>query len=197
MEVFHKIINPEHWILSYGFTEKIKTVIGLPCQYEICVESKSKLFNVWVGVDFKKRLVHIYREYECGGEVNRKTYDFSTVDVDEEYDFMIELDTIVSNYVNDTWEDQLVEKYYRVSDIKEIIKKLAREPYYQHDGESFYNGVCAVDGELMFIESVEFEEPKKCTKGLHLGHNYYCSNCGQLAPIYNYCAYCGAKVQEG
>ena len=104
MEVFHKV-NPEHWILSYGFNEKIKTVIGLPCQYEICVESKSKLFNVWVGIDFKKRLVHIYREYECGGEINRKTYDFSTVDMDEEYDFMIELDTIVSSYVNDIWED--------------------------------------------------------------------------------------------
>lgn len=104
MEVFRKI-NPEHWILSYGFNEKTKTVIGLPCQYEICVESKSKLFNVWVGVDFKKRLVHIYREYNCGGKVNEKTYDFSTVDVDEESDFMRELDTIVKTYVNDIWED--------------------------------------------------------------------------------------------
>ena len=37
---------------------------------------------------------------------------------------------------------------------------------------------------------------KFCTKGLHLGHNYYCSNCGQLAPMYNYCANCGAKVVE-
>ena len=100
MEVFHKV-NPEHWILSYGFNEKSKTVIGLPCQYEICVESKSKLFNVWVAVDFNKRLVHIYREYNCGGEVNIKTYDFSNVDVDEEYDFMIELDTIVNDYVED------------------------------------------------------------------------------------------------
>jgi hypothetical protein len=104
MEVFHKV-NPEHWILSYGFSEKSKTVIGLPCQYEICIESKSKLFNVRVGVDFKKRLVHIYREYNCGGEVNRKTYDFSTVDVDEESDFMKELDAIVNIYVDDIWED--------------------------------------------------------------------------------------------
>jgi hypothetical protein len=37
---------------------------------------------------------------------------------------------------------------------------------------------------------------KFCTKGLHLGHNYYCSNCGQLAPIHNYCANCGAKVRK-
>jgi hypothetical protein len=37
---------------------------------------------------------------------------------------------------------------------------------------------------------------KTCTKGLYLGHNYYCSSCGQLTSIYNYCAYCGAKVKE-
>lgn len=56
-----------------------------------------------------------------------------------------------------------MEKYYRVSDVKEIIKKLAREPYYQHDGESFYNGVCAVDGELNCLEAVEadIDELKK------------------------------------
>ena len=105
MEVFHKKTNPEHWILSYGFNEKIKTFIGLPCQYEICVESKSKLFNVWVGVDFKRQLIHIYREYECGGEVNRKTYDFSNVDIEDEYTFMTELDAVVHNYVEDIWED--------------------------------------------------------------------------------------------
>jgi hypothetical protein len=52
-----------------------------------------------------------------------------------------------------------MEKYYRVSDVKEIIKKLAREPYYQHDGESFYNGVCAVESELMCLEAVMLEEP--------------------------------------
>lgn len=104
MKVFYKI-NPEHWILSYGFEEKPKTVVGIPCQYEICIESNSKIFNVWVGIDFKKRLVHIYREYNCGGEVNRKTYDFGTIDVEEESDFMRELDTIVSLYVNDIWED--------------------------------------------------------------------------------------------
>ena len=100
MEVFHKI-NPEHWILSYGFEEKPKTVVGIPCQYETCVKSKSGLYHIWVGVDFNKQLVHIYQEYNCGGEVSRKTFDFSYVDVDEEYDFMIELDTIVSGYVED------------------------------------------------------------------------------------------------
>jgi hypothetical protein len=38
-----------------------------------------------------------------------------------------------------------MEKYYKVSDVNEILNKLAKEPYYQHDGEDFYNGVCAVE----------------------------------------------------
>lgn len=56
-----------------------------------------------------------------------------------------------------------MEKYYRVSDVNEILNKLAKEPAYYHDGESFYNGVCAVEGELMCLEPVEadIDELKK------------------------------------
>ncbi len=87
-----------------------------------------------------------------------------------------------------------MEKYYRVSDVNEILNKLAKEPAYYHEGEGFYHGVCAVEGELMCLDSVELEEPKQTTKGLHLGHQYYCSNCGVLTYMHNYCASCGAKV---
>ena len=31
-----------------------------------------------------------------------------------------------------------MEKYYRVNDVKAVLKKLAKEPAYQHDGEDFY-----------------------------------------------------------
>jgi hypothetical protein len=48
-----------------------------------------------------------------------------------------------------------MEKYYRVSDVNEILNKLAKEPAYYHEGEDFYNGVCAVEGELMCLEPVE------------------------------------------
>ena len=56
-----------------------------------------------------------------------------------------------------------MEKYYRVSDINEILNKLAKEPAYCHEGEDFYNGVCAVEGELMCLEPVEadIDELKK------------------------------------
>lgn len=87
-----------------------------------------------------------------------------------------------------------MEKYYKVNDVKEIIKKLTKEPAYQHDGEDFYAGVYTVEDALTDLEEIELEEPKQATKGLHLGHQYYCSNCGKLTYMHNYCASCGAKV---
>lgn len=89
-----------------------------------------------------------------------------------------------------------MERYYKASEVEAIICKLMREPYYQHEKEDFKAGVSAVEGELMFINTVELEEPKEATKGLHLGHQYYCSNCGELTYMYKYCASCGAKVKE-
>lgn len=100
MKHFHKT-GSRHWITSYGFTEETKTVIGLQCQYEKCITSESGLYTTWVGIDFNKCLVHVYVEYECGGEVNRATINVSYVDVEEEYDFMQELDNIIDMYVED------------------------------------------------------------------------------------------------
>lgn len=56
-----------------------------------------------------------------------------------------------------------MEKYYRVSDVTEILNKLSKEFAYYHEGEDFYSGVCAVEGELMRLESVEadIDELKK------------------------------------
>lgn len=87
-----------------------------------------------------------------------------------------------------------MEKYYRVSDVKEVIKKLVTERGHFYDDDTWYTGVCAVDGELICLEAVMLEESKQATKGLHLGHQYYCSNCGELTYMHNYCASCGAKV---
>lgn len=36
----------------------------------------------------------------------------------------------------------------------------------------------------------------QATRGLHLGHRYYCSNCGVLAYMEKYCSSCGACVIE-
>lgn len=84
--------------------------------------------------------------------------------------------------------------YYNKEQVKEVIKKLAREPYYQHAGEDFYAGICAVDGELMMLPTVEYTEVPTTRRGLHLGNKYYCANCGQLAYLEKYCSQCGAKI---
>jgi predicted RNA-binding Zn-ribbon protein involved in translation (DUF1610 family) len=105
-----------------------------------------------------------------------------------------------------------MEKYYRVSDVKEIIKKLAKEPAYYHDGEDFYNGVCAVEGELMCLEPVMLEEPKvgewlvadilREDADRLKWSSYSCSECGyttdayynDLRDISKFCPNCGAKM---
>lgn len=92
-----------------------------------------------------------------------------------------------------------MEKYYRVSDVNEILEKLAKEPAYYHDGESFYDGVCAVEGALMCLEPVELEEPKvgkwlkaECSEK---DGDAICSTCGHRDwSDCNYCSNCGAKM---
>ena len=41
-----------------------------------------------------------------------------------------------------------MEKYYRVSDVKDVLKKLSKEPTYRHDGEDFSAGIYAVESTL-------------------------------------------------
>lgn len=73
-------------------------------------------------------------------------------------------------------------KYYKVSEVQAILKKLAKEPYYQHQDEDFYAGICAFDGELMSLDTVEadIDELKKEVEDLNnrrhliwaIGHDY-------------------------
>ena len=94
-----------------------------------------------------------------------------------------------------------MEKYYRVSDVNEILKKLAKEPTYYHDGEGFYNGVCAVEGELMCLEPVELEESRV---GEWLSFTrpqqqwvLACSICDATSNVMTkYCPNCGAKMKK-
>lgn len=100
MRYFHKKEH-RHWLINYGFEEETKTVVGLPCQYEKCICSKSGLYCIWVGVDLNNLLVHLYVEYDCGGEVSRETQSLEDIDVDDEYGFMRALEDMISSYVED------------------------------------------------------------------------------------------------
>lgn len=96
-----------------------------------------------------------------------------------------------------------MERYYKASDVEAIIRKLAKEPCYQHDGEDFYSGVYTVESERIDLVPIELEEPKvgewiKLIKDIGNGRTltkYQCSECGvYLAIEANYCPHCGAKM---
>lgn len=99
MKVFHKSTEVRHWLQDYGFEKETHTVLGQPCQFEKCISSELGLYCIWVGVDLNSLLVHIYVEYDCGGEATRHTADFSNVDVDHEEPFMRALEELVSYYL--------------------------------------------------------------------------------------------------
>ena len=97
-------------------------------------------------------------------------------------------------------------KYYKASEVQAILKKLAKEPYYQHQDEDFYAGICAFDGELMSLDTVELKESKWVFKK-YVGEDYYsCASCGtdyklpetwskyDVGCYCKYCSSCGAKM---
>lgn len=48
--------------------------------------------------------------------------------------------------------------YINRKDALEILKRLSREPYYQHDGEDYYVGVAEATGEIYSMPSAEVKE---------------------------------------
>lgn len=93
-----------------------------------------------------------------------------------------------------------MERYYKVSDVEHIIRKLMKEPHYQHEGEDFTAGVAAIEGELMCIDTIEFKEPRKGKWVLNHGIIDYCtcSACGSMISQSQlnrfYCPACGAEM---
>ena len=98
MKYFYKK-ESKHWIEDYGFEKCIKTITGLPCQYEISLPTNSGLYYLWIGIDFDSLQAHIYLEYCCGGEVYSGDIDLSDIDVEDESEFMTELDKLIDEYM--------------------------------------------------------------------------------------------------
>lgn len=100
-----------------------------------------------------------------------------------------------------------MEQYYKISDVNAIIEKLLREPYYQHDGESWYSGVSAMADALASLETHSLVDKPKVGKwipasakpGVHAGMK--CSLCKariSYSEYFNgqhlYCHKCSAKM---
>ena len=103
-----------------------------------------------------------------------------------------------------------MEIYVKLKDVEELLNKLYDEPGYQHTGETFYAGICAVKSDLDTLSTLEYEPRTKATwrlmdRGM-FGADYQCSHCGCWAPesnsghydkLTNFCPVCGAIVVGG
>ena len=103
-----------------------------------------------------------------------------------------------------------MEKYVKLKDVKELLKKLANEPRYQHEDEDFFTGICTVAQELdelptMTKDGVRAAEWIVTYKGL-LCNDYACSSCGTKAlegnsghydRLTSFCRHCGAFMIGG
>lgn len=103
-----------------------------------------------------------------------------------------------------------METYVKLKDVEELLDKLYNEPEYQHTGETYYAGICAVRSDLDTLTAIEFE-PRKKTKWRLMnksmfGADYQCSHCGCWAlesnsghynKLTNFCSTCGAIMVGG
>lgn len=51
-----------------------------------------------------------------------------------------------------------MEKYVKLKDIDNLLDRLYREPRYQHEGETYYAGICAVGSSLPLLPTIELED---------------------------------------
>ena len=47
-----------------------------------------------------------------------------------------------------------MEKYVKLKDLSDLLDRLYKEPEYQHNGETYYAGICAVQCELDLLPTV-------------------------------------------
>jgi hypothetical protein len=86
------------------------------------------------------------------------------------------------------------------------LGKLAREPYYQHEGEDYYVGIADATGEVALCPTVDAVEvvhgrwiDNLDERGFLCNAWRKCSVCGGLnwSKKPNYCPNCGAKMDGG
>lgn len=99
MKYFTKKDILSHWIQEYGFETVNHFVTGENCQFEYVIKTPDELHYIWLGIDRDHLIIHVYVEYDCGGEVERDHIDISDWNVDNEESFMDSLEDLLSGYM--------------------------------------------------------------------------------------------------
>lgn len=88
-----------------------------------------------------------------------------------------------------------MEEYIKLKDLEELLASLYQEPEYQHNGETYYAGICAVSDAVTDIPTTQIPESAQWLPYSHTMME--CSACGRHTAIhrYRYCPYCGAPMK--
>lgn len=88
-----------------------------------------------------------------------------------------------------------MEEYIKLKDLKELLADLYQEPEYQHTGETYFAGICAVSDAVTDIPTTQIPESAQWLPYSHTMME--CSACGRHTAIhrYRYCPHCGAYMK--
>lgn len=85
-------------------------------------------------------------------------------------------------------EVEVATRFIKLSDVNNIINELLKEPTYQHEGEDFYSGVSAVEGEIACLDTYLLDKSIAAHWMTREHKNDFlwveCSNCGFLVENY-------------
>lgn len=88
-----------------------------------------------------------------------------------------------------------MEEYIKLKDLEELLASLYQEPEYQHNGETYYAGISAVQIDISSLPTIQIPESAQWLPYSHTMME--CSACGRHTTIhrYRYCPYCGAPMK--
>lgn len=97
-----------------------------------------------------------------------------------------------------------MEGYIKRKNVEAMLWRLSNEPFYYHNGETFFAGISAAESDLLDIPDEDVVEVRY-SKWVGFPNNgvwdIKCASCHRLLPFgqnpkdLNYCPYCGARME--
>ena len=91
----NKLIKSDNYLVNYGFKYGINSGPCGESGYTNTFIHANGSECLWITVDFNHKKVHLYNEFECGGELSRSKIDIADEIIDDEDAFIKWLDAYI------------------------------------------------------------------------------------------------------